>query len=149
MPKAQWGIDDALMRGDSRQGVVTPVPTAPASIVRHVLYLEGPGRATPYCSVTEDEDAAELFAGRHGRVWFTSVDRIQESLRYISKHELLALLRGKGKGDASWSSASEVHQAHAYVEQWGEHLVDSRPLKDVDPQAVGSAFRSAFSKERP
>ena len=36
----------------------------------------------------------------------------------------MGLLRGSGKGDAKWNNAYEVMQAHKYVEEWQEHLVD-------------------------
>ena len=44
---------DPLYRGDAADAVLIPVPDADASIVRHILYLDGYGRATPYLSTTE------------------------------------------------------------------------------------------------
>jgi len=51
-----------LFRGDAASGVGIPRPDADPSIVRHILYLDGPGRETPYLSTTE----SRIFA-RAGR----------------------------------------------------------------------------------
>lgn len=149
MSRSQWGIEDPLFRGDDKEGVRLPEPGAPSSIVRHILYLEGAGRSTPYASTSEDEEIAAMFAGKDGRVWHTLLERIEAaSLRYISKGELLDLLRGKGKGDAGWPRAHEVQQARAYVESWGEHLVDFRELKGKSIVEVGEVVSALFTKER-
>lgn len=150
MGSKAWGIDDPLLRGDDKAAVCLPVPQAPASIVRHVLFLEGPGRETPYLSTTEDDDVAARFAGRSGAIWWTSVAKVQaQSLRYISKGELLEVLRGKGKGDAAWPRASEVQTARAYVELWGEHLIDFRRLQASSPSEVGDVVCALFLKGSP
>ena len=151
MKTAIWGVDDPLCRGDNQESVRLPDPAAAESIVRHVLYLDGPGRSTPYLSTTEDEEIARtVFGGKAGRVWFTTVARAQSAeLRYISNAELLDLLRGKGKGDALWPRASEVMQARAFAEQWAEHLVDFRSQKGKAPDALRSLVASVFTKERP
>jgi len=147
---SSWGIDDPLCRGDHKDSVVPPVPDASPSIVRHVLYLDGRGRDTPFVSTTEDEDVAERFARPDGRVWYTLVSKIEAAeLRYISKAELLDLLRGKGKGDAAWPRASEVAAARALVEQNGEHLADFRRMKGRSAQDVEQCVSSLFTKERP
>jgi hypothetical protein len=147
---AIWGIDDPLLRGDHGDSVSVPDPAAPDSIVRHILFLDGAGRATPYSSTTEDEPTARIFAGRDGRVWFTLVDRIQTAeLRYISNSELLGLLRGKGKGAAAWPKASEVLLARARAEEWGEHLIDFRALKGRAAADVKTTVDVLFTKERP
>jgi hypothetical protein len=146
---AVWGIDDPLLRGDHAESVTVPDPGAPPSIVRHILYLDGAGRSTPYSSTTEDEPTAARFAGKDGRVWHTLVARVQASgLRYISKSELLSLLRGRGKGDAAWPKATEVLRARALAEEWGEHLIDFRPLKGSSATA-DEVVSTLFTKERP
>lgn len=150
MKREMWGVDDPLLRGDGPDTVTTPVPDAPGSLVRHVLYLEGAGRNTPYLSTTEDEETAKRFAGEPGRVWYTLVARIQAAgLRYISNSELVGLLRGKGKGDAAWPKASEVQRARAYAELWAEHLIDFRSQKGKAPQDLDAVVRSLLEKERP
>jgi hypothetical protein len=150
MKRGAWGIDDPLFRGDGADGVGLPVPDAPTSLVRHVLYLEGAGRKTPYVSTTEDEETAERFAGKTGRVWHALVTRFQAAgLRYISNSELLGLLRGKGKGDAAWPKASEVQRARAYAEQWAEHLVDFRAQKGKSFEELNAVVRSVLTRERP
>lgn len=116
---------DPLWRGDSAAGVSLPSPDADRSIVRHVLYLDGAGRATPYHSTSERREVAEHFAGDAGaRVYETSVPHAETlGVSAISNIELLSLLKGKGHGDAAWPSAFEVLQARKYVEQWSEHLL--------------------------
>lgn len=116
---------DPLWRGDSAAGVSLPSPGADRSIVRHVLYLDGAGRATPYHSTSERREVAEHFAtGAGARVYETSVPRAEElGVSAVSNIELLSLLKGKGHGDAAWPSAFEVLQARKYVEQWSEHLL--------------------------
>lgn len=149
MASRVWGIEDPLHRGDDAEGVRTPDPVADASIVRHVLYLDGMDRPTPYLSTTEDEETAERFAGRDGRVWHTEVGKVEGAeLRYISKGELLDVLRGKGKGDAQWSSAFEVAQARAYVEQWAEHLIGFRCMAGKEKEAVAEIVSKIFARVR-
>jgi hypothetical protein len=123
---------DPLWRGDSASGLTCPSPRANASIVRHVLYLDGAGRETPYHSTSEEHDSAAHFAGQiGGRVYRTTVASAQlAGVRHISKNELLGLLQGTGHGDAKWPSAYEVMTARKYVEQWGEHLLSYRELPD-------------------
>jgi len=146
-----WGIDDPLHRGDDADGVRTPEPSADPSLVRHILGLDGIGRSTPYTSTSEDEETAQFFAGRDGRVWHTLLARIEEEkgLRYISIGELRDLLRGKGKGDAAWHSAFEVRQAFKFVEEHAEHLIDFRPLEGQTPESVAAVVSRIFSRERP
>jgi len=120
---------DPLFRGDRKSGINVPKPNADDSIVRHILFLEGPGRETPYLSTTEEYDVAEYFA-QSGTVWKTFVT------------ELLSLMKGNGKGNAKWSSAFEVMQARRYVEQWGEHLPDFRQV--VNPiETVKKIFKKS------
>lgn len=124
---------DPLFRGDRKECVGKPHVHADKSLVRHILYLEGPGRETPYLSCTEVEDVAEIFAGQDGAVWVTMVKKATSlGIGHISKTELLTLLKGKGKGRAGWNSAFEVMQARRYVEQWSEHLLDFSDLSDSE-----------------
>ena len=140
-PKKMWRMSkDPLFRGDAKNAVRIPNPDADDSIVRHVMYLEGPGRETPYLSTSEEYELAETFS--NGIVWktFVTVAR-KESVGHISRTELLSLMKGNGKGKAKWPNAFEVMQARRYVEQWGEHLLDFR---NVDSPA--EAIKKIFSK---
>ena len=131
MTKQKWKASkDPLYRGDVASGVRAPTPAADASLVRHVLFLEGPGRETPYLSASESLETARHFAGS-GAVWETSVGKAKESsVGHISNSELLSSLKGNGKGKARWDDAFEVMQARRYVEQWSEHLLDFREIED-------------------
>jgi hypothetical protein len=139
--KKKWKMSkDPLFRGDSRDTVCIPNPAADDSIVRHVMYFEGPGRETPYLSTSEEYELAENFS--NGAVWQTFVKTAKAaSVGHISQSELLSLMKGNGKGKAKWPSAFEVMQARRYVEQWGEHLLDFRETKE--PSA---AVKKIFSK---
>jgi hypothetical protein len=96
------------------------------------LYLDGAGRDTPYHSTSEEHDTAAYFAGKSGgRVYQTTVALVRAAgVGHISRIELLAMLKGTGRGDAKWPSAFEVMTARRYVEQWSEHLVDYRDVPD-------------------
>ena len=125
---------DPLFRGDRKNGVGVPTPSADASIVRHVLFLEGSGRESPYLSTSEQYDLAENFA-QAGAVWNTYIkDAKAVGVGHISKSELLGLMKGNGKGKAKWPEPFEVMQARRYVEQWCEHLLDFRNA--ADPTSV-------------
>ncbi len=114
-----------LFRGDRQEGVAVPTPAADPSLVRHILYLEGPGRESPYLSNSEQREVAKHFAGQEGQIWQTFVREAQSrGVKHLGQHELLALLKGRGKGKANWNSAYEVMQARRYVEEWAEHLLD-------------------------
>ena len=133
---------DPLFRGDMKDCVRPPVPGADSSIVRHIMYLEGPGRETPYLSVTELEENAKHFAGKTGAVWNTTVPTAESlGVEHMSHIELLSQLNGNGKGKAKWKSPFEVMQARRYVEQWAEHLLDFRRTSDVK-----SALKKLFKK---
>jgi hypothetical protein len=143
--KSAWRSRDPLYRGDDATAVRCPVPSADPSVVRHVLYLEGAGRETPYLSTTESQAVARRFAGKHGRVWATSSAAArQESVGHISHAELLDLLKGKGKGRAKWTSAFEVQQARRYVEQHLEHLLDFSVHQAQPPAALASLVLRIF-----
>lgn len=118
-------LKDPLYRGDIRDAPSTPSPRADRSVVRHVLYLGGAGRESPYLSLTEDEIVALRFAGNDGKVYSTHVKILKDrDVGHIPRRELLQLLRGTGKGRACWSSAWEVQRARQYVEENAEHLAD-------------------------
>jgi len=136
-----------LLRGDKCGGVTIPNPQADPSIVRHILYLEGRGRETPYVSTTEDEEAASRFAGNEGCVYHTKVDKIRKyEAKHISRRELLQLLKGKGKGRANWPSAYEVMRARSYVEEWSEHLIDCTGRKELEQYELEAMVGMIFSK---
>lgn len=130
---------DPLFRGDASAGVQVPATGADDAIVRHILYLEGPGRETPYLSATEVRDVAARF-GQGGAVWQTSVRKAgDQGVCHIGNAELMQLLRGFGKGDAKWLDAYEVSLARRYVEEWSEHLFDFRGVSDP-PAVVARIF---------
>lgn len=134
---------DPLWRGDGKDGLQPVDPDADRSLVRHVLYLGGQGRATPYHSTSEDHASAEHFAGTDGRVYSTTVLRAREKgLGHIPRLELLRLLKGKGQGPAKWHSALEVMQARKYVEQWGEHILSYVDLPDSE--SAGAIAEEVF-----
>jgi hypothetical protein len=126
MAKDPWKLKrDSLYRGDRRGGVTLPVPRANCSLVRHILYLEGHGRETPYLSSSESLATAARFAGGDGSVYIGRPEHWPTvGVEHRSRKELLLLLRGKGKGDAQWHSAFEVMRAHQFVEESEEHLAD-------------------------
>lgn len=133
---------DPLFRGDAAGGVAVPDPRANASIVAHILYLDGAGRATPYHSTTESEAIADHFAGRAGRVYRTLAGKAEAlGVDHISRVDLLRLLRGKGSGKAKWRSALEVMTARRYVEQWEEHLLD---FAGIEPTRVATVVRETY-----
>jgi hypothetical protein len=144
-PHSKWNVHaDPLLRGD-QENVAVPTPKANSSIVRHILYLGGMGRESPYLSATESEAVARYFAGSSGKVWKTQVASVKKaSVKHIDNNELLGLLRGKGFGPAKWSSALEVKQARKYVEQWLEHLLDFRPLSKIAKQELEAAIQNLF-----
>jgi len=129
---------DPLYRGDARDCVRVPNPRADDSIVRHIMYFEGPGRETPYLSTSETYESADQFSD--GAIWQTLV-RVagREGVGHIGRAELLTLMKGNGKGKAKWPSAFEVMQARRYVEQWAEHLLDFREVAD-SAQVVKKIF---------
>lgn len=123
-----------LFRGDQKYSVCIPNPEADPSLVRHILYLEGPGRETPYLSTSENQEHAAKFSS--GAVWKTTVpEALKEKVAHISNSELISLLQGNGKGKASWTDSYEVMQARRYVEQWGEHLLNFQGIAQPDTVA--------------
>ncbi|WP_295434733.1 hypothetical protein [uncultured Thiodictyon sp.] len=140
----KWKLTtDPLYRGDSVTGVASPTHGASPSLVRHILYLEGHGRETPYLSCTESDNIAVIFAGKNGKIYQTSLSTWKPNgVSHRSRKELLALLKGKGHGQAAWSSAFEVMRANQYVEEHLEHLADFTDLPDQS--AVDQATRIIF-----
>lgn len=135
---------DPLFRGCDDGGPGLPVPQADPSVVRHILYLDGPGRPTPYVSVTEHRETAARFG--HGSTWVTSAPTAAgEGFRHLSRKELMDWLKGTGKGPAAWPSAYEVAQARRYVEEHTEHLLDSEP---IGAQRVEASMTAAFRRLR-
>ena len=123
------------------------MPDADASIVRHILYLSGYGRLTPYLSTSEDEDVAQRFAGTRGRVYRTTPKKILgHGIAHIPYSDLLHLLRGSGKGDARWGNAYEVMQARRYVEENAEHLVDFRTKSGSRDEELAILVKVLFNK---
>ena len=138
---------DSLYRGDKVGGVALPCPRANLSIVRHILYLEGYGRETPYLSVTETREAAFRFSGTGGTVYTSQPADWQEvGVKHRSRKELLLLLRKKGKGDAQWNSAFEVLRAHQYVQESQEHLADFRDLSETTDQELQTILPKMFTE---
>lgn len=136
---------DPLWRGDNAAGVSLPDPTADPSLVRHILFLEGAGRPTPFHSTTEDHAVAKYFAGSSGKVFQTGVARAAAlKIKHISRLELLRLLRGKGQGRAAWSSPMEVMQARRYVEERLEHLLDFTDLSTLAPAEVSALVAALY-----
>jgi hypothetical protein len=106
-----------------------------------MYFLEGPGRKTPYVSTSEQYDLAENFA-KAGAVWKVYVQNAQpKGVNHINKFDLLAVMKGNGKGKAKWPEPYEVMQARRYVEQWGEHLLDFRGIGEP-----ASVFREIFDR---
>ena len=127
--------DGALFRGDAHEGVAVPDPRADPSVVRHILYLDGAGRATPYSSTTDDPLIARSFA-RPGRVWRTSAARARlYGAELVDLEELLQNLRGSGRGDRFRGRPAEVAQARVYAERHHEHLLDWRAIAASEARA--------------
>ncbi len=140
-PRA-WRKIDGLCRGDAKTGVAVPDPRASLRVVAHILYLGGPGRATQFTSVSEREDVAENFAGRHGKVWRTTLPSARSNhADPIPRLQLMRDLTGRGKGVCAWDDPWEVSQARVYVEQWSEHLLD---WNRVAPEDIKGAIQRAF-----
>jgi hypothetical protein len=138
----------SLWRGDAADQVATPCPKADPNVVRHILYLEGFGRETPYLSVTEVEEQAAHFAGRSGSVWETAPERAHaQGVAVLTRKELLAWLKGTGHGRAAWPRPYEVAQARALVERWGEHLYDYCDAPEDKP-ALDELNGRLFSRTR-
>jgi hypothetical protein len=147
MTDQSWKLKrDPVYRGDCAPEVSRPVPSASRSIVRHVLFLEGFGRATPYLSASEQRDTANFFAGHGGKTYIgRPVEWPTFDVKHRSRKELVQLLRGTGKGDAEWPSAFEVLRARQYVEEWQGHLADFTSLADLTPDQLQQVANNIFS----
>jgi hypothetical protein len=137
---------DPLFRGDGSDAVSVPAPVAEPSLIRHILYLGGLGRESPYLSTSGDRTLADKFATRGGRVWKTS-GALAEQLgaKHISQSDLQATLKSSKTGRASWSNARQRLLARKYVELHAEHLIDFIPFKQT-PAAVKGAVLKMFEK---
>jgi hypothetical protein len=136
--------EDALYRGDNANGVAVPDPTASTGIVEHILYLDGPGRATPFTSTTEDRDVADHFAGKAGHVWNTDPpSAVAQGATHIPLGRLLSDLKGSGRGECRWKDPWEVAQARVYAERWREHLLNWR---DVPRPDITSRIKATFRR---
>ena len=113
---------EALFRGDGSEAVSIPDPAADPSLIRHILYLGGYGRQTPYLSTSSEEASAIKFARAGGRVWKTSGERAERlGARHLSRDELLAILKSSTSGRASWRNARQRLEARKLVELHAEH----------------------------
>jgi hypothetical protein len=139
-----WKLKDGILfRGDVKGGAALPVPSGDKSIVRHVLYLEGYGRTTPYLSATESKETAGHFA--NGQVYASQPSSWKLlGVEHRSRKELLGLLKGRGKGDAAWNNAFEVLQASNYVELHQEHLADFRSLSNFSVPQLRALVDTVF-----
>jgi hypothetical protein len=112
--------------------------------VEHILYLDGPGRPTPFSSTTEDLDIAEHFSGKSGRVWNTDPPTaVEQGAQHIPLDRLLSDLKGSGRGNCRWKDPWEVAQARVYAERWREHLLDWR---DVTVTEIASRVQATFRR---
>lgn len=126
-----------------------PAPKGNDSIVRHVLQID-PDSRSPYLSTTERLSEAKVWAGKRGAVWRTFVARIQSAeIRWISRAELLAMLRDGKDATVAWPRPSDLLTAQQHVEESVEHLIDFRPLKDQSNESVGVVVGNLFSKDAP
>lgn len=148
MAKPIWGLEDPLHRGDRASAVTLPAPDGDESVVRHILQADD--RRSPYLSATEYVSVAKLFAGKDGDVWHTLVVRIESAeLRWMSRSELLGMLRAGNSGPAAWPRRSDVLAAQQYVEEQAEHLIDFRSLSGQPAEVVKAIVMKLFSKEPP
>ena len=148
MERPVWGVEDPLHRGDSASAVRLPAPDGDESIVRHILQEDD--CRSPYLSSTEYLSVAKLFARKNGLVWHTLVERIQSAeIRWISRSELLDMLRAGKDGLVAWPRRSDVLTARQYVEEQAEHLIDFQSLKGQPAEVVRAIVMELFSKEPP
>lgn len=128
----KWKISKhSLFRGDCKEGVRPPAHGSIKSLVRHILFLDGPGRLTPYLSFSESDEIADNFAGKTGKTYEALPKNWQNhGVKHRPRTELQDLLKGTGKGDATWVDSFEVAQARRYVEEHLEHLADFSNLPD-------------------
>lgn len=146
MVDTDWGIEDPLQRGDSAHAVTPPAPKGPDSIVRHLLQVDD--SRSPYLSTTERISEAKRWAGKSGTVWHTFVAQIESAeLRWISRVELLEMLKAGKDAAVAWPRRSDLLTAQQYVEESAEHLIDFRSLTDQSGESVRAIVGSLFSKD--
>jgi hypothetical protein len=134
---------DPLFRGDAGDAVAIPSPAADPSLVRHILYLGGYGRESPYLSTSAEPSVAARFAGP-GRIWKTSGEKAEElGARHLGQLE--SILKTSTTGRARWHNARQRLQARAFVERHAEHLLDFIPFR-TRSTAVAEAVRDMFEK---
>lgn len=101
---------DPLFRGDRRDDPSVPDPGADSSIVRHILYLGGAGRLSPYHSASESPAVARYFAGDEGWVYSTTAARAEAlSVTHIGRVQLLGLLIGTRQGSGAVEKRTGGH----------------------------------------
>ena len=148
MARPTWGVEEPLHRGDVASAVTLPAPDGDESVVRHILQEDD--RRSPYLSSTEYLSVAKLFAGKNGDVWHTFVERIQSAeIRWISRSELLDMLRAGKDALAAWPRRSDLLTAQQCVEEQAEHLIDFRSLKGQPVEVVRAVVMKLFSREPP
>jgi len=132
---------DPLFRGDGSDAVSVPNPAADPSLIRHILYIGGYGRESPYLSTSSEESSAARFAAG-GRVWKTSGELAERlGAKHLSQSDLQTILKSATKGRARWNNAWQRLQARKYIELHAEHLIDFIPFK-----AAGTPVKSVVHK---
>jgi hypothetical protein len=135
-----------LFRGDASEAVSVPNPAADPSLVRHILYLGGYGRESPYLSTSSEETSAAKFARGGGRIWKTSGQRAERlGAKHLSQDALLAILKSSTTGRASRRNTRQRLEARKLVELHAEHLIDFIPLKKTS-RGIGDVVNNMFEK---
>ena len=128
---------DPLFRGDGADAVWVPNPVADPSLIRHILYIGGYGRESPYLSTSSEESSAGRFAAG-GRVWKTTGELAERlGAKHLSQSDLETILKSSTKGRARWDNAWQRLQARKYVELHAEHLIDFIPFKKAGASVKG------------
>jgi hypothetical protein len=131
-----------VYRGNSDDVAGRPEPSADSNLVRHVLYLGGPGRSSPYLSLTADRATAVDF----GTLWESSVAALNSAgARHLPTEALITALK-RNQGRSKWPSARDRQRALKYVEQHGEELADYRSFSDA--RSALAAVNVAFVRSR-
>lgn len=136
---------DPLFRGDGSDAVSVPNPAADPSLIRHILYIGGYGRESPYLSTSSEESSAARFAAG-GRIWKTSGEFAERlGAKHVSQSDLQTILKSSTKGRAHWNNAWQRLQASKYVELHAEHLIDFIPFKKAGT-SVKSVVHKMFAR---
>jgi len=134
--------DSPRYRGNDDEVAGRPAPKADSNLVRHVLYLGGRGRATPYLSITADRDEAATF----GALWKTSSAALRSSgAKHLPNDALIAALTSN-KGRARWPSTKDRLRAAKYAEEHGEELADFSAFDDESTALA--ATTTSFQRSR-